>query len=347
MDIHLTWNAEEKYIEKQNSPLLSSLKEANSIMSQLRYDIDYHIPSVTVPITPETILKEIISPHPNQSTLAIYPTKETISQIKSLLSIGQRKELHYSELKKTLTKMQENCIVDPQRLKRKLFSMVRKRSTYYFKLMDCIMEKIIMFDKAKKEIKEIEANMMKFKGSQIINLYFKLYYERNEDAISYMMSRGEFLLVNKQNLHAVIEIYQELIRTIVKQANNELKSMMKGNPAYDQHLQEYDDLFDFIEKVLELFPVLKHTDMKCPKVVFSAFDSPVNLRQSENEYLIMNHIQTQLPTYDALKVTFNNFKQGNLNKDAIEMALRKDCDMYKRFQNVSMNYIYASLLYEE
>ena len=129
-------------------------------------------------------------------------------------------------------------------------------------------------------------------------------------------------------------------------ANVEISKELEDKDVYKEHVNDYRNIFNFIVKFFELFPLLKTIDMKNPQVVFSALDEPINLQFDQRTYYHVKMANMQLPTYENLQYEFKDFKDDNLRKIAIEMTFKRDFALYKKYGMLSNQYVYSSLLFE-
>lgn len=349
MEIILEWKSQDEYSCFKSDHIIHSLKEANYILSTLTYQKDFKITSnenKNLNFTKLSSVNELTFDNNNSSYLEIEPTSNFCAQVKCLMNICRQKEKKYSDLKGDIEKYKKTVIVSQTSLTTKAISLIKQPNEYYYKLRNKIRDKLLNYKSITKEINDIQQKFIKYKASKIMTLYYKMAYERFADVMSFVFKYGEIFNANDKILPILIQAYQYCVRSIVQGANVEISKELEDKDVYKEHVNDYRNIFNFIVKFFELFPLLKTIDMKNPQVVFSALDEPINLQFDQRTYYHVKMANMQLPTYENLQYEFKDFKDDNLRKIAIEMTFKRDFALYKKYGMLSNQYVYSSLLFE-
>lgn len=351
MEITLTWASPDCFIESKSSYIISSLAKSNSIFSKLVFPNEYIITSqsnTSLGISTKTTLLSlpIDNNTSNTITLEIALTSDNASQVKNILKVCQEKELQLLKLKKEIKAMKEQHTL-PSRIELKMLSLLQSRNQYYTILTQKIYERFLNYEEALKEIKEVQVNVMKFKQSKIITLYYKLAFERFVLTFRFGYKYGDYFIANEKTKKRLVEIYLKSMRFIIQSANEGFKEKLKAaSSKYKDHIKDYENMFKVIEKLMLLFPIIKNIEAISPNVVFGVLDEPVKVDFIEKDFLEIKYIQSQIPSYNTMLSVFSGINNEDLLIEALGMAFERDYLIYKKYKGDSVNILYGYLLYE-
>lgn len=351
MEIPITWASSDYFIEQKSSFVITALAKTNVIFSRLLFPTEY---IVTLPndanleISPKTSLSSLLIDNNTQNTItiSIIPTKETTSQLKSILKICQEKELHLLKLKKEIKTMKEQYTLPP-RIELKMLSLIQSHNQYYTILTQKIYERLLNYEEVLKEINEVQSNVMKFKQSKIMTLYYKLAFEKFILTFRFGYKYGDFFISNENSKKKLVEIYLKSMRSIIQSANTGFKEKLKLECSkYKDHFEDYENMFKVIEKLMVLIPIIKYIEGISPNVVFGVLDEPIKVDFIEKDFLEIKYIQSQIPSYNTMLSVFNNIDNEAQLIEALRMAFERDYLLYKKYKTDSVNILYGYLLYE-
>jgi len=165
-------------------------------------------------------------------------------------------------------------------------------------------------------------------------------------SIEYFLKKANLFTSNEKNLEIFINSYEECLKFVISTANKTIKEKISSKNIYQTHIQDYEEMFTFIEKIFFLFPSLKYFDMKTQKVVYSTLDNPKLVRLNESIFHEIRQINYQIPKKDGLKIPFNVYEENLKKTKQFEMSFRRILETYKKYKALYFTFIYASLLYD-
>ena len=269
-------------------------------------------------------------------------------QIQSKINSCMEKEKILINKQNEFKKLANEISIDEKLLEKKLLSLNainNDEESYYNKIIDEIIPLILDYDNFMKEAMQIEDRLIKYKDSNIISLWFKIYIKRIRNVMIYIISKNIIFLNNEKLFNMANNIYLKIIKIIINEIYDSILVKISSNEIYKKNKEEYDTKLNFYREICYLFPILKFFENKKENKIYEIEENE-DLYFSENKYDKIARINSQIPKRNGLNITLEYFKEHTNIDQTYAMSLRRNLLIHQKFNILYPDYKTSCFLYE-
>ena len=281
----------------------------------------------------------------NEYILELNCVDKIKEEIKTKINSCAEKEKILNTKEKEFQKMQNDLTIDENLLEKKLVSLIGENKKEYDDIINKIIEYVLDYENFSKEYSLLQEKMIKYRSSSILQLCFKIYWQRFHNCIIYVLKKYIIFLYNEKIFKMTSKIIPKLIKIIVDDIFDIILTKLSQKQIFLKHKGDYQKKLKLYRDFCYLFFILQDFDKNSENIIFN-LDEDINLEFSENKHDSIGRFNYHILKRTGLNVPLESFKERVNMDDIFSSHLKKILLLYQRYKSYFPIFRISKFLYD-
>ena len=281
----------------------------------------------------------------NEYNIEINCKDKIKEEIKTKLKSCEEKEKILNLKKEQFQKLINDLEIDEKLLEKKLFSLLGKYTEKYDIIVNQIVELFLDYDNFSKEAALLQEKIIKYRSSKILQLCFKIFWQRFHGCIVYILKKYIIFIYNERLFKMTSKLVQKFIRIIIDDLYDIILKKISENKIFLEHKESYQKKLKMYKEICYCFYILQSFDKDSEKIIFN-IEEDMDLKISENTFDNIGRFNYHILKRTGLNVPLESFL-SRVNIDEInESYFKKILLLYEKYKTIIPIYKICTFLFE-
>ena len=281
----------------------------------------------------------------NEYNIEINCKDKIKEEIKTKLKSCEEKEKILNLKKEQFQKLINDLEIDEKLLEKKLFSLLGKYTEKYDIIVNQIVELFLDYDDFSKEAALLQEKIIKYRSSRILQLCFKIFWQRFHNCIIYILNKYIIFLYNEIIFKMTSKLIQKFIRIVIDDIYEIIFKKILENKIFLEHKESYQKKLKMYKEICYCFYILQSFDKNSEKIIFN-IEEDMDLKISENTFDNIGRFNYHILKRTGLNVPLESFL-SRVNIDVInESYFKKILLLYEKYKTIIPIYKICTFLFE-
>ena len=188
-------------------------------------------------------------------------------EIKTKLKSCEEKEKILNLKKEQFQKLINDLEIDEKLLEKKLFSLLGKYTEKYDIIVNQIVELFLDYDNFSKEAALLQEKIIKYRSSKILQLCFKIFWQRFHGCIVYILKKYIIFIYNERLFKMTTKLIQKFIRIVIDDLYDIILKKLSENKKFLEHKESYQKKLKMYKEICYCFYILQSFDKNSEKII--------------------------------------------------------------------------------
>ena len=266
-------------------------------------------------------------------------------EIKTKLKSCEEKEKILNSKKEQFQKLINDLEIDEKLLEKKLFSLLGKYTEKYDIIVNQIVELFLDYDDFSKEAALLQEKIIKYRSSKILQLCFKIFWQRFHGCIVYILKKYIIFIYNERLFKMTSKLVRKFIRIIIDDLYDIIFKKISENKIFLDHKESYQKKLKMYKEICYCFYILQSFDKDSEKIIFN-IEEDMDLKISENTFDNIGRFNYHILKRTGLNVPLESFL-SRVNIDEMnESYFKKILLLYEKYKTIIPIYKICTFLFE-
>ena len=281
----------------------------------------------------------------NEYNIEINCKDKIKEEIKTKLKSCEEKEKILNLKKEQFQKLINDLEIDEKLLEKKLFSLLGKYTEKYDIIVNQIVELFLDYDNFSKEAALLQEKIIKYRSSKILQLCFKIFWQRFHGCIVYILKKYIIFIYNEKLFKMTSKLIQKFIRIVIDDLYDIILKKISENKIFLDHKESYQKKLKMYKEICYCFYILQSFDKNSEKIIFN-IEEDIDLKISENTFDNFGRFNYHILKRTGLNVPLESFL-SRVNIDEInESYFKKILLLYEKYKTIIPIYKICTFLFE-
>ena len=281
----------------------------------------------------------------NEYNIEINCKDKIKEEIKTKLKSCEEKEKILNSKKEQFQKLINDLEIDEKLLEKKLFSLLGKYTEKYDIIVNQIVELFLDYDNFNKEAALLQEKIIKYRSSKILQLCFKIFWQRFHGCIVYILKKYIIFIYNEKLFKMTSKLIQKFIRIVIDDLYDIILKKISENKIFLEHKESYQKKLKMYKEICYCFYILQSFDKDSEKIIFN-IEEDMDLKISENTFDNIGRFNYHILKRTGLNVPLESFL-SRVNIDEInESYFKKILLLYEKYKTIIPIYKICTFLFE-
>ena len=281
----------------------------------------------------------------NEYNIEINCKDKIKEEIKTKLKSCEEKEKILNSKKEQFHKLINDLEIDEKLLEKKLFSLLGKYTEKYDIIINQIVELFLDYDNFNKEAALLQEKIIKYRSSKILQLCFKIFWQRLHGCIVYILKKYIIFIYNERLFKMTSKLVRKFIRIIIDDLYDIIFKKISENKIFLDHKESYQKKLKMYKEICYCFYILQSFDKDSEKIIFN-IEEDMDLKISENTFDNIGRFNYHILKRTGLNVPLESFL-SRVNIDEInESYFKKILLLYEKYKTIIPIYKICTFLFE-
>ena len=281
----------------------------------------------------------------NEYNIEINCKDKIKEEIKTKLKSCEEKEKILNSKKEQFHKLINDLEIDEKLLEKKLFSLLGKYTEKYDIIVNQIVELFLDYDNFSKEAALLQEKIIKYRSSKILQLCFKIFWQRFHGCIVYILKKYIIFIYNEKLFKMTSKLIQKFIRIVIDDLYDIILKKISENKIFLEHKESYQKKLKMYKEICYCFYILQSFDKNSEKIIFN-IEEDMDLKISENTFDNIGRFNYHILKRTGLNVPLESFL-SRVNIDEInESYFKKILLLYEKYKTIIPIYKICTFLFE-
>jgi len=235
--------------------------------------------------------------------------------------------------------------IDEKLLEKKLFSLLGKYTEKYDIIVNQIVELFLDYDNFNKEAALLQEKIIKYRSSKILQLCFKIFWQRFHGCIVYILKKYIIFIYNERLFKMTSKLVRKFIRIIIDDLYDIIFKKISENKIFLDHKESYQKKLKMYKEICYCFYILQSFDKDSEKIIFN-IEEDMDLKISENTFDNIGRFNYHILKRTGLNVPLESFL-SRVNIDEMnESYFKKILLLYEKYKTIIPIYKICTFLFE-
>ena len=254
------------------------------------------------------------------------------------------KEKILNEKKEEFQKLQNDLKIDEKLLEKKLISLLGGHKPEYDEIINQIIDLMLDYDSFNKEASILQEKIIKYRSSNILQLCFKIYWQRLHTCMQYMVKKYILFLYNEKLFKTTSKILPTLIKILIDDIYDRILNGISKNNIFLKHKGNYQKKIQFYREFCYMFFIFQSFDKDSEKEIFNIKED-IDLDDSENLFDDVERFKYHILNRTGLNISLEFFKERVNIDDVYESYFKKILLLYQKYKSFLPYYKRCGFLY--
>ena len=281
----------------------------------------------------------------NEYNIEINCKDKIKEEIKTKLKSCEEKEKILNLKKEQFQKLINDLEIDEKLLEKKLFSLLGKYTEKYDIIVNQIVELFLDYDDFTKEAALLQEKIIKYRSSKILQLCFKIFWQRFHGCILYILKKYIIFIYNERLFKMTSKLVRKFIRIIIDDLYDIIFKKISENKIFLDHKESYQKKLKMYKEICYCFYILQSFDKDSEKIIFN-IEEDMDLKISENTFDNIGRFNYHILKRTGLNVPLESFL-SRVNIDEMnESYFKKILLLYEKYKTIIPIYKICTFLFE-
>ena len=281
----------------------------------------------------------------NEYNIEINCKDKIKEEIKTKLKSCEEKEKILNSKKEQFHKLINDLEIDEKLLEKKLFSLLGKYTEKYDIIVNQIVELFLDYDNFSKEAALLQEKIIKYRSSKILQLCFKIFWQRFHGCIVYILKKYIIFIYNERLFKMTSKLVRKFIRIIIDDLYDIIFKKISENKIFLDHKESYQKKLKMYKEICYCFYILQSFDKDSEKIIFN-IEEDMDLKISENTFDNIGRFNYHILKRTGLNVPLESFL-SRVNIDEMnESYFKKILLLYEKYKTIIPIYKICTFLFE-
>ena len=281
----------------------------------------------------------------NEYNIEINCKDKIKEEIKTKLKSCEEKEKILNSKKEQFHKLINDLEIDEKLLEKKLFSLLGKYTEKYDIIVNQIVELFLDYDNFSKEAALLQEKIIKYRSSKILQLCFKIFWQRFHGCIVYILKKYIIFIYNERLFKMTSKLVRKFIRIIIDDLYDIIFKKIPKNKIFLDHKESYQKKLKMYKEICYCFYILQSFDKDSEKIIFN-IEEDMDLKISENTFDNIGRFNYHILKRTGLNVPLESFL-SRVNIDEMnESYFKKILLLYEKYKTIIPIYKICTFLFE-
>ena len=281
----------------------------------------------------------------NEYNIEINCKDKIKEEIKTKLKSCEEKEKILISKKEQFHKLINDLEIDEKLLEKKLFSLLGKYTEKYDIIVNQIVELFLDYDDFTKEAALLQEKIIKYRSSKILQLCFKIFWQRFHGCIVYILKKYIIFIYNERLFKMTSKLVRKFIRIIIDDLYDIIFKKISENKIFLDHKESYQKKLKMYKEICYCFYILQSFDKDSEKIIFN-IEEDMDLKISENTFDNIGRFNYHILKRTGLNVPLESFL-SRVNIDEMnESYFKKILLLYEKYKTIIPIYKICTFLFE-
>ena len=281
----------------------------------------------------------------NEYNIEINCKDKIKEEIKTKLKSCEEKEKILNSKKEQFQKLINDLEIDEKLLEKKLFSLLGKYTEKYDIIVNQIVELFLDYDNFSKEAALLQEKIIKYRSSKILQLCFKIFWQRFHGCIVYILKKYIIFIYNERLFKMTSKLVRKFIRIIIDDLYDIIFKKISENKIFLDHKESYQKKLKMYKEICYCFYILQSFDKDSEKIIFN-IEEDMDLKISENTFDNIGRFNYHILKRTGLNVPLESFL-SRVNIDEMnESYFKKILLLYEKYKTIIPIYKICTFLFE-
>ena len=281
----------------------------------------------------------------NEYNIEINCKDKIKEEIKTKLKSCEEKEKILNSKKEQFQKLINDLEIDEKLLEKKLFSLLGKYTEKYDIIVNQIVELFLDYDNFNKEAALLQEKIIKYRSSKILQLCFKIFWQRFHGCIVYILKKYIIFIYNERLFKMTTKLIQKFIRIVIDDLYDIIFKKISENKIFLDHKESYQKKLKMYKEICYCFYILQSFDKDSEKIIFN-IEEDMDLKISENTFDNIGRFNYHILKRTGLNVPLESFL-SRVNIDEMnESYFKKILLLYEKYKTIIPIYKIGRFLYD-
>ena len=281
----------------------------------------------------------------NEYNIEINCKDKIKEEIKTKLKSCEEKEKILNSKKEQFHKLINDLEIDEKLLEKKLFSLLGKYTEKYDIIVNQIVELFLDYDNFNKEAALLQEKIIKYRSSKILQLCFKIFWQRFHGCIVYILKKYIIFIYNERLFKMTSKLVRKFIRIIIDDLYDIIFKKISENKIFLDHKESYQKKLKMYKEICYCFYILQSFDKDSEKIIFN-IEEDMDLKISENTFDNIGRFNYHILKRTGLNVPLESFL-SRVNIDEInESYFKKILLLYEKYKTIIPIYKICTFLFD-
>ena len=281
----------------------------------------------------------------NEYNIEINCKDKIKEEIKTKLKSCEEKEKILNSKKEQFHKLINDLEIDEKLLEKKLFSLLGKYTEKYDIIVNQIVELFLDYDDFSKEAALLQEKIIKYRSSKILQLCFKIFWQRFHGCIVYILKKYIIFIYNERLFKMTSKLVRKFIRIIIDDLYDIIFKKISENKIFLDHKESYQKKLKMYKEICYCFYILQSFDKDSEKIIFN-IEEDMDLKISENTFDNIGRFNYHILKRTGLNVPLESFL-SRVNIDEMnESYFKKILLLYEKYKTIIPIYKICTFLFE-
>ena len=281
----------------------------------------------------------------NEYNIEINCKDKIKEEIKTKLKSCEEKEKILNLKKEQFQKLINDLEIDEKLLEKKLFSLLGKYTEKYDIIVNQIVELFLDYDNFNKEAALLQEKIIKYRSSKILQLCFKIFWQRFHGCIVYILKKYIIFIYNERLFKMTSKLVRKFIRIIIDDLYDIIFKKISENKIFLDHKESYQKKLKMYKEICYCFYILQSFDKDSEKIIFN-IEEDMDLKISENTFDNIGRFNYHILKRTGLNVPLESFL-SRVNIDEMnESYFKKILLLYEKYKTIIPIYKICTFLFE-
>ena len=281
----------------------------------------------------------------NEYNIEINCKDKIKEEIKTKLKSCEEKEKILNLKKEQFQKLINDLEIDEKLLEKKLFSLLGKYTEKYDIIVNQIVELFLDYDNFSKEAALLQEKIIKYRSSKILQLCFKIFWQRFHGCIVYILKKYIIFIYNERLFKMTSKLVRKFIRIIIDDLYDIIFKKISENKIFLDHKESYQKKLKMYKEICYCFYILQSFDKDSEKIIFN-IEEDMDLKISENTFDNIGRFNYHILKRTGLNVPLESFL-SRVNIDEMnESYFKKILLLYEKYKTIIPIYKICTFLFE-
>ena len=281
----------------------------------------------------------------NEYNIEINCKDKIKEEIKSKIKSCEEKEKILNSKKEQFHKLINDLEIDEKLLEKKLFSLLGKYTEKYDIIVNQIVELFLDYDDFSKEAALLQEKIIKYRSSKILQLCFKIFWQRFHGCIVYILKKYIIFIYNEKLFKMTSKLIQKFIRIVIDDLYDIILKKISENKIFLDHKESYQKKLKMYKEICYCFYILQSFDKDSEKIIFN-IEEDMDLKISENTFDNIGRFNYHILKRTGLNVPLESFL-SRVNIDEMnESYFKKILLLYEKYKTIIPIYKICTFLFE-
>ena len=269
----------------------------------------------------------------NEYNIEINCKDKIKEEIKTKLKSCEEKEKILNLKKEQFQKLINDLEIDEKLLEKKLFSLLGKYTEKYDIIVNQIVELFLDYDNFSKEAALLQEKIIKYRSSKILQLCFKIFWQRFHGCIVYILKKYIIFIYNEKLFKMTSKLIKKFIRIVIDDLYDIILKKISENKIFLEHKESYQKKLKMYKEICYCFYILQSFDKDSEKIIFN-IEEDIDLKISENTFDNFGRFNYHILKRTGLNVPLESFL-SRVNIDEInESYFKKILLLYEKYKTI-------------